>query len=51
MLSTAVVISTLRVKESVNSYASVAQWDARPTDYQEVAGLTPAGSATFFNGD
>ena len=31
--------------------ASVAQLDARPTDDQEVAGSTPAGSATFFRGD
>ena len=31
--------------------ASVAQLDACPTDDQEVAGLTPAGSATFFRGD
>ena len=30
---------------------SVAQLDARPTEDQEVAGLTPAGSATFFHGD
>ena len=29
---------------------SVAQLDARPTVDQEVAGLTPAGSATFFRG-
>ena len=28
--------------------ASVAQPDARPTGDQEVAGSTPAGSATFF---
>ena len=31
--------------------ASVAQLDARPTGNQEVAGSTPAGSATFFRGD
>ena len=31
--------------------ASVAQSDARPTGDQEVAGSTPAGSATFFRGD
>ena len=31
--------------------ASVAQLDAHPTGDQEVAGLTPAGSATFFCGD
>ena len=31
--------------------ASVAQLDAHPTDDQEVAGSTPAGSATFFRGD
>ena len=31
--------------------ASVAQLDARPTGDQEVAGSTPAGSATFFRGD
>ena len=30
--------------------ASVAQLDARPTGDQEVAGLAPAGSATFFRG-
>ena len=29
----------------------MAQLDARPTGDQEVAGLTPAGSATFFRGD
>ena len=31
--------------------ALAAQLDARPTGDQEVAGLTPAGSATFFLGD
>ena len=31
--------------------ASVAQLDARQTGDQEVVGLTPAGSATFFHGD
>ena len=31
--------------------ASVAQLDVRPTRDQEVAGLNPAGSATFFPGD
>ena len=31
--------------------ASVAQLDARSTGDQEVAGLTPAGSATFCRGD
>ena len=31
--------------------ASVAQLDARPTGDQEVAGLTPPRSATFFRGD
>ena len=31
--------------------ASVAQLDACPTGEQEVAGSTPAGSATFFHGD
>ena len=31
--------------------ASVAQLDARPTGGQEVAGSSPAGSATFFRGD
>ena len=30
---------------------SVAQLDARPIGDQEVAGSTPAGSATFFLGD
>ena len=30
---------------------SVAQSDARPTGDHEVAGSTPAGSATFFHGD
>ena len=29
----------------------MAQLDARPTRDQEVAGLTPAGSATLFRGD
>ena len=29
----------------------MAQLDARPTNGQEVAGLTPAGSATFVRGD
>ena len=29
----------------------MAQLDARPTGDQEVAGLTHAGSATFFRGD
>ena len=29
----------------------MAQLDARPTGDQEVAGSTPAGSATFFCGD
>ena len=31
--------------------ASVAPLDAHPTGCQEVAGSTPAGSATFFHGD
>ena len=31
--------------------ASVAQLDAHPTGNKEVAGLTPAESATFFRGD
>ena len=31
--------------------ASVAQLDAHMTGDQEVAGSTPAGSATFFRGD
>ena len=31
--------------------ALVVQLDARPTEDQEVAGSTPAGSATFFHGD
>ena len=31
--------------------ASVAQLDPRSTGDQEVVGLTPAGSATFFRGD
>ena len=30
---------------------SVAQLDACPTEDQEVAGSTPAKSATFFHGD
>ena len=34
-----------------NFKAVVAQLDAPPTGDQEVAGLTPAGSATFFHGD
>ena len=29
----------------------LAQLDARPTDDQEIAGLTPTRSATFFRGD
>ena len=29
----------------------LAQLDAHPTGDQEVAGSTPAGSATFFHGD
>ena len=33
------------------SPASVAQLDARPTGDQEVAGLPPSRSATFFHGD
>ena len=35
----------------LSNLASVAQLDACPTGYQEVAGWTPAGSATFFHGD
>ena len=31
--------------------ASVAQLDACPTGDQEIAGLIPAGSATFFHGN
>ena len=31
--------------------ALMAQLDACPTGDQEVAGLIPAGSATFFHGD
>ena len=31
--------------------ASVAHLDTRPSGDQEVAGLTPAWSATFFRGD
>ena len=31
--------------------ASVAQLDVRLTGDQEIVGLTPAGSATFFRGD
>ena len=31
--------------------ASMAQLDAHPTGDEEVAGSTPAGSATFFRGD
>ena len=31
--------------------ASVAQFDARPTGDEEIAGLTPVGLATFFCGD
>ena len=31
--------------------ALVAQLDAHPTENQEVAGLTPAGSAAFFHED
>ena len=32
-------------------FASLCSSDARPTGDQEVAGSTPAGSATFFCGD
>ena len=32
-------------------FSSVAQLDARPTGYQEVAGSTLAGTATFLPGD
>ena len=35
----------------VMALASKAQLDARPTGDQEVVGLTPTGSATFFHGD
>ena len=31
--------------------SSVAHLDVHPTGDQEVAGLTPVGSATFFRGD
>ena len=31
--------------------ATMAQSDACPTGDQEIGGLTPAGSATFFRGD
>ena len=33
---------------SISSSASVAQLDACPTGHREAAGLTPAGSTTFF---
>ena len=33
---------------SLEAQASVAQFDAHPTGYQEVGFLTPARSATFF---
>ena len=35
----------------INKPASMAQLDACPTGDQKAAGLTPAGSATFFCGD
>ena len=38
----------LRTSQNRNKPASVAQFDARPTGDQEVAGSTPAGSATLF---
>ena len=37
--------------EITSKPSSVAQLDARLTGDQEVAGSTPAGSATFFRGD
>ena len=36
---------------TVTMLAAVAQLDARPTGNSEVAGSTPAGSATFFSED
>ena len=39
------------ISSRVQVPTSVAQMDARPTSDQEVAGSTPAGSATFFRGD
>ena len=38
-------------KSRCHAPASVAQLDACPTGDQEVAGSTPAGSATFFHGN
>ena len=38
-------------KYSSSQLGSVAQMDARLTGDQEVAGSTPAGSATFFHGN
>ena len=48
-----IVIITLRFPPciKVKMPASVAQLNARPTADQEVSGLTPAVSATFFRGD
>ena len=40
----------LYVKMSLHG-ALAAQWDARPTSDQEIAGSTPDGSATVFRGD
>ena len=53
-----ICLQTLRLKNNIVSNtertkqnASVAQFDAPPTGDQEVAGSTPAESATFFHGD
>ena len=41
----------LSIKVFIQNPASLTQLDERPTGDQEVAGSTPAGSATFFRGD
>ena len=43
--------SVLFAQVFLSQFLELAQLDACPTDDQEVAGLTPAGSATFFRGD
>ena len=44
------LIPLLRVLK-LGKTASMAQLDVRPTGDQEIAGSTPARSATFFSGD
>ena len=45
------LLTVLRRVLNLQQPASLAEFDARLTGHQEVAGLTPAGSATFFRGD